>query len=215
LPRLMGKSFDLLLLLSLPVGLGLFVIADPLVALLFGAEFAPSGPILALFGIVLILTYQNMLLGQFLISTDRQNVWTMVMAGAAVATLPLDLFFIPWCQTAWGNGGIGGALTFIVTELGMLIVGLRLLPRGSLGRSNAWVAVRALVVGLAMVGIVWWLRDLFIAIPVMVGVAVYVGLVLLLRIVPREDLDLFQSLARGALGRLRPRQAGATGGGEL
>jgi len=214
LPRLMGKSFDFLLLLSLPVGLGLFVVGDPLVVLLFGAEFAPSGPILALFGIVLILTYQNMLLGQFLISTDRQKAWTLVMAGAALATLPLDLLLIPWCQAALGNGGIGGAVTFIITELGILFAGLRLLPKGYLGRSNAWVAARALMVGLAMVGMVWWLRGLFIAIPVIVGVTVYVGLVLLLRIVPHEDLALFWSLAGSALARLRPRPVEAAGGGE-
>ncbi|MCA9970192.1 MAG: flippase, partial [Anaerolineales bacterium] len=60
LQRLTSKSFDLLLLLSVPIGLGLLVVAGPAVVLLFGAEFAPSGPVLAVFGIVLILTYQNM-----------------------------------------------------------------------------------------------------------------------------------------------------------
>jgi hypothetical protein len=48
----------------------------------------------------------------------------------------------------------------------------------------------------------------------MVGVIVYVGLVLLLRIVPREDLALFWSLTQGALARLRPRPVEAAGGGE-
>jgi O-antigen/teichoic acid export membrane protein len=213
LPRLMSKSSDLLILLSIPIGLGVLVVAGPLVVLLFGPEFAQSGPILALLGIVLILTYHNMLLGQFLISTDRQNVWTIVMAVATLATLPLDFLLIPWCQATWGNGGLGGALSFIITELGMVVAGILLLPKGSLGRANLWVAVRALLAGLAMAAAAWWLRGLFIAIPIIVGAIVYVGTALLLGLAPREDVELLRSLAAGVLSRLRPRRASAIEGG--
>ena len=169
LPRLMRKSFDLLALLSIPIGLGVLAIADPLVVLLFGPEFVNSGPVLAVMGIVIILTYQNMLLGRFIISIDRQNAWTVVMAVATFATIPLDLVLIPWCQNTFGNGAIGGALAFVVTESIMMIAGLYLLPKGSLGWGNAWTAVRALTAGLGMVAAIWMWRDAFIAIPVVIG----------------------------------------------
>jgi O-antigen/teichoic acid export membrane protein len=195
LPHLMRKSFDLLLLLGVPIGLGVLVIADPLVVLLFGPDFAPSGPILAIMGIVIILTYQNMLVGQFLISTDRQNAWTIVMAVATVATIPLDVLLIPWCQATFGNGAIGGALSFVITELGMIVAGLVLLPPGSLDRSNVWSAARVLIAGGVMAAGVWWWRQSFIAVPIAVGAVIYVALVLLLRIIPREDMELM----RGAI----------------
>src|SRR5262249_44803858 len=85
--RILRKCFDLMLLIAMPIGLGLVVISDSLVVLLYGQAFAPSGPVLAIMGVVLICTYQNILLGRFLISIDRQNVWTLVMIGAAVATI--------------------------------------------------------------------------------------------------------------------------------
>jgi len=207
LPRLMRKSWDFLLLLAIPIGLGVLVVADPLVVLLFGPEFAASGPILALMGIVLILTYQNILLGQFLISTDRQNRWTVVMAVTAIVTVPLDFLLVPWCQRQFGNGAIGGALSFIVTELAMNIVGIWMLPRGSLGRSNVRVAVLALAAGLAMVATTWPVRGAFLGIPIVVGAAVYVALIVILRVLPAEDWQLVGSLARGIARRLGRRPA--------
>lgn len=206
LPRLMQRSFNLLLILSVPIGLGITVLARPIVLLLFGPGFAGSAAILAVFGIVLILTYQNILLGKFLISTDRQNAWTVVMAVATVATLPLDLLLIPWCQQAFGNGAIGGAIAFVVTELAMLVTGLWLLPAGSLGRTTASLAGRVVLAGLAMAAVAWWWRDAFIAIPIVAGAAVYTGLVLLLQAIPREDREMALSLLQGGLRRIRRRR---------
>jgi O-antigen/teichoic acid export membrane protein len=197
------KSFDLLMLLSVPIGLGLLSIATPLVVLLFGPEFAPSGQILAVMGIVLIFTYQNTLLGNFLISADRQNAWTIVMAVATFLTVPLDLVFVPWCQSVYGNGAIGGALAFVVTELGMMITGLFLLPKGFLTWKNGWTTLRTLIAGLGMVGAVWFVKDSFIAIPVVVGAVTYAILILILRVVPREDWQLLGHLGQSLLDKIR------------
>lgn len=207
LPRIIRKSFDLMLVLSVPLGLGLFAVADPLVILLYGADFAPSGPILALMGLVLIPTYQNIMLGQFLTSTDRQNAWTIVMLVATTLTVPLDLILVPWCQQRFGNGAIAGSLSFLITEMAMVVVGIWLLPKGALNRSSIGVALRVLVSGIVMAAVAWWLRDLFIILPILCGAIVYGGLILLLRAIPAEDLQLFKAVGRQALSRVRRRGA--------
>ena len=200
LRKLMRRSFDLLLILGVPIGLGTMGIANGLVVLLYGADFAPSGPVLAVLGIVLIFTYQNILLGRFLIAVDRQNVWTVVMGVATLLTIPLDLIFIPWMHNRFGNGAIGGALSFVVTEVGMMLFGLRYLPAGSLTRKNGWVAVRVIGAGLVMTAVVWALRGSFIALPIVAGAVTYTGLILLLRVVSDEDKlmfkDQFQRITR-------------------
>lgn len=203
LQRLIGKSVDTLFLLSVPIGLGMTMIAGPLVTLIYGPEFVNSGPILAVMGVVLILTYQNILIGHFLISMDRQNVWTKVMAAATVATIPLDMVLIPWCEATFGNGALGGAISFGLTELGMMVAGLYLLPTGALTRANLWTALRVMTAGLVMLLVVWRFDDLFIAIPVFLGLVSYLALVLLLRIIPKEDFILVQGLAQQFLNKFR------------
>lgn len=210
LPRLVRRSFDLLVLLAVPIGLGLFALAPQLVVLLFGPEFAPSGPILSVLGLVLIVTYLNMLIGQFLISMDRQNKWTVVMAVATAATIPLDLILIPWCAANFNNGGIGGALSFLITEIGMMVFGLGLLPKNSLDRSNVWVAVRALLAGSIMAVAAWLLRDFFILIPIFTAAIVYVALALLLRVISADDLALGKKLLTLAAGRFSKRAQTST-----
>ncbi len=209
--KLMRKSFDFLTLLSIPMGLGIIAISQPLVVLLFGENLIESGPVLAVMGIVLILTYQNILLGRFIISVDRQNTWTVVMAVATIATIPLDLLLVPWCQNTFGNGAIGGGLSFAITEGGMMVAGLFLLPRGLLSWQNGWTAVRTLLAGLGMMAVVWFLRDAFIAIPIAVGAIVYLLLIVVLRVVPKEDWVLIRDLAQRFLIRLRGRKSKPVG----
>lgn len=203
---IMRKSFDLMILVAVPVGLGVLLIADQLVVLLFGEAFAGSGPVLAVMGIVLILTYQNMLLGRFFMAVDRQKVYSYIMAAALAATIPLDLIFIPWTKQAFNNGAIGGGMSFVVTELLILVLALWMLPKDILSRKNAALTAKVLLAGAVMLAATWWARDMFIAVPVLVGAVVYLFMILILRIVPPEDWEILKSAAVQILNRLQKRQ---------
>lgn len=209
LKALMSKSFDSMLLVGVPIGLGLFLIANPLVSLLYGAEFKNSGPVLAAFGIVLILTYLNMLVGQFLISIDKQRPWALVMAIATAATIPLDLWLIPWTNAVYANGALGGAIAFIFTELAMLLCGIALLPSQTLGLRNVFAALRIFTAGLAMVGVVWWFGTAIIPIQVAIGGVVYLGLILLLRVVPNEDLEYLKAMVQQTIAKFMRKEVAA------
>lgn len=202
LPRIIQKSFNLMLVLSTPIGVCLLFIAKPLVVLLYGNDFSQSGPVLAILGLVLIPTYQNILLGQFLTSTDRQNRWTVVMLLATAATLPLDLLLVPWCQAAFDNGAIAGALSFLITEIGMVIIGITFLPNESLNKNNIFTAIRICVAGGFMAYTMWLLADFFMLIPALAGTIVYIGMILMIKAIPAEDLLLFKQFALSTLSRL-------------
>ena len=206
LPYIIQKSFNLMLVLSMPIGLGLLVIAKPLVALLYGASFAPSAPILALLGLVIIPTYQNILLGQFLTSTDRQNGWTIVMLGATAATLPLDIILVPWCQSTFNNGAIAGGLSFLITEIVMVFIGTKLLPKGALNKGNIATALRIFFAGCCMALITWLLSDLFILVPILAGAAVYISIIVITRTIPAEDILLVRQFAVNIVRRMRGQQ---------
>ena len=195
LGAIMNRSFNLLLLLSVPIGLGLFVLATPIVVLIFGDKFVNSGPVLSVLGIVLIIMYQNILLGRFLLSIDRQNVWTVVMGIAVVGGIALDIFLVPWTAATFNNGAIGGALAYICTEGMMLLAGLWLL-RENLDLSNVWVAARTFVAGGIMVAAIWPMRDIVLPVPILTGAVVYIIVIVVFKIIPPDDIALVRSLLK-------------------
>jgi O-antigen/teichoic acid export membrane protein len=209
LPQVARKSVDLMFLVSIPLGLGVMVIARPLVALIYGPAFAPAGAILSLLGVVIIFTYLNILFSQMLISVDRPHLWTIVLVVSTIVTVVLDILLVPWCQQVFGIGALAGAITYLLVEAAQVCAGVLLLPKGTLGWMNVRTAALALAAGLVMAGAVWLTHDLPIVVPVAVGAVVYPGMVLLLRIVPREDFALLYELARQAAARLRPGAAAA------
>jgi O-antigen/teichoic acid export membrane protein len=212
-PKLLQRSFDTMLIIAVPAGIGLMIMAQPLVDILYGPSFSGSGPVLSVLGLVLTFSYLNVLIGRFLISTDRQRVWAMVMLVSAAATIPLDLLFVPWALRLFGNGAIGGAVSYLVTELGMLIFGIRQLPAGALGTSSVKLTARALVAGAAMAAVTWICRDQFAAIPIVAGALTYLAAGALLRLVPHEDRQLLAGMFRSLVARLRRRATTATAEG--
>jgi hypothetical protein len=125
------------------------------------------------------------------------------MAVATFATIPLDLLLVPFCQARFDNGAIGGAIAFVITEAGMMAAGLLLLPRGTFGWNNVMLAARIFLAGGLMAVVTWPLRDAFILIPVVVGALIYFTLIVILRVVPKDDWSLLLSMAQSILGRFR------------
>jgi O-antigen/teichoic acid export membrane protein len=205
LGRLARKSFELMILVAVPIGFGLSVIADPLVTLLFGSSFQKSGPILTVRAVVLIFTYLNMLFGMFLLSVNKQKQWAVAMGIATFLTIPLDFALIPWSERVFQNGAMGGAFSYMITESGMLIAAVFFLPRGILQRAQSWFTFRVILAGLLMGSAVFWIRETMIAIPILTGAVVYVLALILLRVLTRDDWVLLKSIAAGIAQRFSRR----------
>jgi O-antigen/teichoic acid export membrane protein len=201
LPALMGRVLSLMVVVAIPISLGTVALADSTVYLLYGSSFAPSGPVLALVGVIVALTYQNTLAGYCLIAMDRQSRVTLLLAAALLATIPLDLIAIPWSHRAFGNGGIGAAITYIITETGVLVALMHALPPGTLGRTTLLRCLRAITAGAVMAAVIWPVRHVFLIVPIGLGAAVYVGLARGLRLLTPEDWRLLADAWRTLLTR--------------
>ena len=201
--RLTRKSYELMLLISIPLGLGLAAIARPLVELMFGADFEEAAAVMAVGGIVTSLTYLTTVLGMFLISMDRQREWTRIIAFGALLTIPLDIVLVPLFQTHFDNGAIGGAVAYLITE-GLVLAGaIYLLPTGALGPGSTAFTARVVAAGVVMVGVIYPLRELVLPVQVATGALSYGVMVAVLRLVSAEDRELLRSYLPGALGRER------------
>lgn len=206
MPAVLRQNLALILIVSVPVGMGLFAVAQPLMVLLFGSAFAPSGSILQVMGIVLIFMYLNVLFGQYFNSIDQQKVWTVVVIVSAVSIVPLNFLLVPWATSMFGLGALGGAFSFLLTQIGQTVAGWFLVPRGTLTLASLRHMVLVFLAGILMTAAVWPVRDMFIGVPILVGAVVYPLVVLALRIISPEQMALLKQVGQTVLTKVRRRR---------
>jgi len=206
LAGMLRKSVQLVLLVGVPIGLGLVAVAGSVVELIFGSEYGPSSSVLQVLGVTLIFMYLNVLIGQFFTATDRQNVWTVTIAVSVVLMAGMTVLLVTLCQQYLGNGALGGAFSLLCSEATMALIGVVLLRGKLLSRALIWNVARILIAGGVMLAAVWFLRDAMLLLPIVTGMLVYPSMVLLLRILPREDFVVLQTFMGSIVGRLHQPQ---------
>ena len=107
----------------------------------------------------------------------------------------------------------------------MIVAGLGLLPEGSLGWRNLWVALRVILAGIIMMAATWWVRDfmgvsileasisellLTLIVQILTGAVTYIIAGLVLQIVSKEDRAVLAGFASSIGRKLRPRSAATT-----
>lgn len=201
--RLLQRTFSLLLLIGVPIGLGVVAVGPQLSGIMFGDDFSGTGVLLAIFGPVTIVTMATTLLANVALVSNRQRFLSILILGCAALTVPLDIVLVQWAAERFDNGAIGGMVTFAITELVQFLVSLSLATY-LLNRSVVLWLVRVLAAGGLMLVAVWPLRDEFILLPIGVGAVVYPLLVVVLRALDEDQrqmiLEVVQQM-RGGAGR--------------
>lgn len=177
LRRITHMSLSILILLGLPISVGIALVGQNAVVTLFGPDFRTSGLIMVILAVTVVPTYIATLAYWVLASIDRERLWAYVMGAVAIINPLLNLVAIPYFQSRYGHGSLGAAWTLLVTDFGVGLVGLVLMAPVWMksARPLAASAARVVLATAAMAIPVWFLRDLFLPVPVVVGVAVFVA----------------------------------------
>jgi len=121
----------------------------------------------------LMLASVDTLIGTILATRDRQKAWAMTGLAAAFLNPALNFVAIPFTQSTYANGAIGAAAVTSLTEVFMMVVGLRLMPPRVFNVELVFHGAKCAVVGLIMAGFVWLTRDYPMIVPILTGAAVY------------------------------------------
>lgn len=205
--KIARRSFNLLTCLSLPVAVGGILLSRQIIFTLYDVKFGPSIPIIIVLSATTVPTYLNILINQFLVVTERQVIWTKVMAAACVINPLINLVSINFYQRVHGNGAFGAAWALLVTEGLMTIFGITILPRRILGWSNVVSMGKSCSAAGLMALAVWYTRDLFLPIPIATGAVVYLIAAVALGALPREDLQLLEPIFMKVLKKLGMKRA--------
>ncbi len=203
------RMLTFMLCASLPVGVGATLVAGQFIVLVYGPTFTPTVPIMIILSWTLVPIYLGMGLYQILVAKDRQVIWTKVMVMGVLVNLGLNLVLINVFQANTGNGGIGAAISLLVTELFIAVVGLILVGREVINRELGRDVLKSLGAAGLMALVVWPLRDMMLLIPIAAGALTYGIGILAFGLVKIEHLGLvFGKIFGGARRRLRQRFTG-------
>jgi O-antigen/teichoic acid export membrane protein len=164
LPRLVGvfektperlsaaarTPMELMLILSLPICAAAAVLAVPLIGTLYGSSYQQAGPVLVILAFCVPPMYLNIMVNQVLVAGNRQMAWTKVMAGATIVNPLLNFGLIQYTQSRYGNGALGAAVSLVLTELLIAVVGMLMVGHGVLNRGSAARVLRGLAVAVLM-----------------------------------------------------------------
>lgn len=207
LVRTARAPVELVLVIGLPLAAGIALIANPLIHVVYGPKYGQAVPVMIVLAICIPLIYLNIVLASVLLAAKRQIVWTVVMAGAAVVNPLINLVLIPLTEQRYHNGAIGAAISLVLTELLMDVVGFLLVGRHVFDGRMVKRCSLVLLASVAMAGVAYAARPLGTAESLAAGFATLVILVVALRIVRREELELVQSGFARVRGRLAAKSA--------
>jgi O-antigen/teichoic acid export membrane protein len=108
---LLSRSFEYILILSLPVAIGLILVSSRFVPLFFGAEFIPAIKSMQLLSLlVVIIGLSNFFGSQILISMGHENKFLTAILFGSISSFILNLILIkPY-------GSLGASIASVIAE---------------------------------------------------------------------------------------------------
>jgi O-antigen/teichoic acid export membrane protein len=175
------RSLKLVVALTLPLAAGSFVLAGPLIELLYGSSYEDAATALRLLAPAIALYPICYVTGYLLISQDRQRVLTWVYGLVAAENVLANFVLIPWLSL--DGAAIGTSISQLLVAIAFVVFAQR--TAGQIG----WVRIAAgpVVATILAAATMAVLREDFAA-AVAAGTVVYlVALVLFERFLFPED----------------------------
>jgi O-antigen/teichoic acid export membrane protein len=207
--RLAQTSLRLVLSLGIPMVVGVVLLGPKIILLLYGWAFAPAAPILVVLSLTLIPIFTATLVNGQLVAADRQLAWTGVMGACCVVNPVINVALIALFERVYHNGALGASYALLITDTLVGVAAVALLPRDVLGKMGVILPRlgRAVLASGIMGTAVFFLKDKFVLIPLVAGVAAFIGAALVLRVFTPADLDLVKRVTRVVAAKVGLRQS--------
>ena len=183
------RTFKYQLIMALPLAAGLALLAPRVIPFLFrGGDFHPAGVALRILSLGLPLIFLNLTSRYVLAALDAQRPYLQAIALGLVVNLALC------AALARPLGAVGACVGLLGGELAVFLACQRTLGRfvsvGALLAEAARPALAAAVMAL----VVFWIRSASLLIVPVVGAAVYVAMLLALRVFGRDELRILRGV---------------------
>lgn len=181
------RSFKYLYIIGLPISIGIFVMADGIIRLVYGPNYQDSSIALQILAWFVFMKFLSYLTGIVLSSMDRQDLRMYSMGASAFANLAANIILIP------KYGIIGAGISTLFSELVLFVSSQYFVSRHFHKFNIKGILIRPIIASAAM-----WAFLHFIRLPVILsiisGAIIYALLVLLLKSFDRQDIIFIKKI---------------------
>jgi len=188
------KTFDqamrYMMIISVPIALGIFSLADKIVLTFYGVDYFESILPLQILVFVLIAIFLDFPIGSLLNACDRQAVKTGIMVATMIVNVILNLILIPQYQV------VGAAIAGLISFWMMFFIGIyfsRKIIKYSL-KNIIFDGLKTGFSAFVMAAFVFFLKDqIFFAWLIPAGALIYFGLLFIVRGWRKDDISIIRN----------------------
>lgn len=150
---LASKAVEYILFIALPCSLGLFIISDDVVKVLFGVDFLPAIPTLQILALLIpIISVGNIFGSQLLITLNLEKLMTVTVVIGATVNISLNSVLIKQFQQN------GAAIASVIAEFCVLVAQICLTRKSVRVKVNPENLCKTILQCVAMAAIIFGVR---------------------------------------------------------
>ncbi|MCK9595149.1 MAG: flippase [Candidatus Omnitrophica bacterium] len=185
--RIYRASFKYLLFLIIPLAVWGSIFSGRIISLIYGAEFAASGPALSILIWAEVFVFIGVVNNAILIATNKQILDPVFTGTSAAVNLILNLVLIP------KYGFVGAAAGSLFSYAVGPVMGYFIKTTRPYSGSMLYYSLRPLCGSLVMFLCVYPLREMF-WISVLVSPVIYLPVMYIIKGIDKEDVRMIRSL---------------------
>ncbi len=188
------RTFQYILMLALPLAAGLFLLARPIMQLLFEPEYLAGTIALRWLAVALGFTFLKYHFMITLNSVGKQHRFAAIAAVSMLINVGLNAWWIP------RHGLLGASLATVVSEASAVVLSFLLVQAYFQPGWLSGLVFRNLLAALGMAGALLLVGSANLFLLIALAASVYLALVFLLRVFTRDDVNYFLSLVQQKIG---------------
>lgn len=190
LKRIFERSFKYLFILGLPIAVGITLLADKIILLIYGPNFQNSVVALEILSWDVLLVFLYGCISFLLVSIDRQHQMAILAGCTALINVVLNSLLIPTYSY------VGSAIATIMAESFLLCAYIYLSARHFHLLPFQRIIVKPIIACGLMGLFVYFFHDVHIFIVIPVAIVIYFSMMFIIKGFTKDDIALMKSLIK-------------------
>ncbi len=185
------KYFKLMLLIALPLGIGVTLLSNRIILLIFGADYLNSVIVLQIIIWTAVFTFAGAAFVKLFESINKQMIITKISAICVIVNIFLNLLLIPKYSY------VGASISTTITEI--ILVGsiFAVTPKIGYGinyKKTLKIILKVLIASLIMGIFIWYFQSLNLLILVCLAILLYLIILCLIKGIDNDDIALIKQI---------------------